>query len=718
MAKAIGFDLGTTNSVACYYDGTTARVLLNASNEELTPSVVGIQQFEGEEAEFLIGRPALSQARLSPEDTIFSIKRLIGRTYQHEDVQRWKTKVAYHITESKEPVAGLATVVMGGKDYLPQEVSAMILKEIKRYSELVLGEPVTHAIITVPAYFGEPERAATREAGKLAGLVVKTLLPEPTAAAIAFGAQAKTDQGTFVLVFDLGGGTFDISIISIVGKDFNVMDISGDHFLGGDDFDMEIVNLIVRDVIQKHGVDLSTDRRFLIVAIDQAEAAKKALSVSESVVIVIPEAARNQGKVINVRMKLTRAEFNRAIQPYVEKCTNLVKAALASQSLTADLINDVLLVGGSTAVPQVYEAIEDLFGRNKVRRDVNPMHCVAIGAGILAHRMKGVECPNCKRVCDEAESACPTCSASLAVARAVTEGMSVTEITANPFGIQVVSGSDAHAFRVLVEKGTPLPMTDARRATFFTAEEGQTSIKAPVYEGLGSNVLQNQKIGDIEFILPTGLPKNHPVHVQLRLDRQSIVTVIIEVDGSPLRHEQVLKRGMVDEPEPAKEESVIDDEDDGITEDEKKLAILENFVSRAESFVSEYEDILSEYQRRRVADAMAKGKEILDRDKAEEAMGAIMSLDRLMLRCGSASLIEQARIVANSADQSTSEQLLKTADALREAARRRDAALEAKLSGPLTALIRQVHQQQNVEQIGTSLTFGGLLRDQKASGGR
>ena len=247
MPKAIGIDLGTTNSVACYFDGTTSRVLLNASHEELTPSVVGVQSFEDEEAELLVGRPALSQAKLSPEDTISSIKRLIGRPFANEDVQRWKDKVAYRVTESKEPVAGLATVVMGGKEYLPQEISAMILKEIKRYSEVALGDQVTHAIITVPAYFGEPERAATRDAGKLAGLVVKTLLPEPTAAAIAFGAQGKTEEGTFVLVFDLGGGTFDISIISIVAADYNVMEISGDHFLGGDDFDMEIVNLILQE---------------------------------------------------------------------------------------------------------------------------------------------------------------------------------------------------------------------------------------------------------------------------------------------------------------------------------------------------------------------------------------------------------------------------------------------------------------------------------------
>ena len=247
MHRAIGIDLGTTNSVACIFDGGSPRILLNPHHEELTPSVVLLEKLDDDDpGTVLVGRPAVNQAKLFPDDTIFSIKRLMGRPFSHENVQKMKERANYRIVESAEPVSGLAAVMLGGECRLPEDISAEVLREIKKYSELALGGEVTHAVITLPAYFGEPERAATREAGRKAGFVVKCLLPEPTAAALAFGAKAQTDKGNFILVFDLGGGTFDISIISVVGQDYNVIEVAGDHFLGGDDFDGKIVDMILR----------------------------------------------------------------------------------------------------------------------------------------------------------------------------------------------------------------------------------------------------------------------------------------------------------------------------------------------------------------------------------------------------------------------------------------------------------------------------------------
>ncbi|HEV2963082.1 MAG TPA: Hsp70 family protein, partial [Candidatus Angelobacter sp.] len=655
MSKAIGIDLGTTNSVACYFDGHAPRVLLNANHEELTPSVVGLQQFDpDEEAEILVGRPAVSQAKLYPADTIFSIKRLMGRKYGSEDVQRWREKVAYKVVEAQSPSAGLAAVVLGEKQYLPEDISALILREVRSYSRTSLSDDITHAVITVPAYFGEPERAATREAGKKAGLVVKTLLPEPTAAAIAFGLQTPSKDGSIVLVFDLGGGTFDISIISMVGTDYNVMEIHGDHFLGGDDFDMEIVAMILEHVKKTDGVDLSQDRRFLIIAKAEAEAAKKSLSslATDSVRIQVPEAARVGDKVINLKLKVTRAEFESAIQPLVRRCKDLVQEALDRQSMKPDLINDVLLVGGSTAVPLVYKTMEEMFP-NKVRRDVNPMYCVAIGAGILAHNMQGIECPDCKRICDEAQSECPDCHTSLAAAKSVLKDMELTEITANHFGIQVVSGSDANTFRILVEKGTQLPMSEAKKETFFTTEEGQALIRVPVYEGIGANVTQNKAIGEIEYNLPAALPTNTPVHVDFRLDRQSIVTVTIQVQGFPFHHEQELKRGesAPDVAESIDDSPVIDDEETEMEKQQRQFGILEAYIERAKHFLIEYDRILTEVQKRKLQEAINHSSDVLVNEKSNECMDAVMNLDRLLLRCGTASLVDQAHFFADQADQ-------------------------------------------------------------------
>ena len=714
MAKAIGIDLGTTNSASCWFDGKVARVLLNPHNEQLTPSVVCCEKFEDdEEPAFHIGRPAVNQARLFPKDTIYSIKRIIGRSFSDENVQRMIELVNYDIEETKEPVAGLAAVVMGGERYLPEDIAAMVLNEIKRYSETALGEPVTHAVVTVPAYFGEPERAATREAGRKAGLVVKTLLPEPTAAALAFGTESPSKDGCFVLVFDLGGGTFDVSILSVVEQDYNVMEVHGDHFLGGDDFDEEIVKLILRHVQEKHDADLSKDLRFRILAKHEAEKAKKALSGSDTVSIIIPEAARLEGKEINVKMRLTRDQFEERIQPYVDRCKMLVNEALSRQNLTPDDITYVLLVGGATAVPAVHRAIERMFGREKVRRDVNPMECVAIGAGILAAKMKGIECPACKTIADESLETCPNCNEPLSVARSALEGIAVTDITTNHFGVQAVHGSDPHAFRIAVPKGTEIPMRESGRITLVTTEDGQRLIRVPVFEGTGSSVLQNARIGVIEYDLPDGLPINHPVNISMHLDRQSIVTVTIDVEGFGWSKEQTLKRELTDET-PDEEAPLIDEEEDEEDEAERMLAILETYLERGRRFLLEYDKILSDAQKRRLQNAIETAQEIFDAEQGAKAKEAAINIDHLLTRCGVASLLEQAQLAAHATDEATGKEILGAAEDIKRHAEARNQAMVQKLSMPLASMIKRVYRsQQEVERIGAADRFGGLLRDQQ-----
>lgn len=400
--KAIGIDLGTTNSVAAYCElgRRDPRVLATSAGENLTPSVVSLRRSKrSPDGERLVGRAALNYAPSAPEDTIFSIKRLMGRDFADPAIAQVRKTFNYKVVRgpNEDP---RAHVEFGGATRTPIQISAMILGKVKEDAEKFLGEAVTHAVITVPAYFNEGQRAATREAGEQAGLVVKKIIDEPTAAAIAFGVQMQPGDRHRILVYDLGGGTFDISILQMVrdqqGRDqFQVMQIEGDNWLGGDDFDQRIVEKIIRSMKAEYKVDPSGDKKFLLLAKSKAEEVKRALSQAVEADIVIPAAYRtDQGVMVDVEATVTRDEFEGMIRSYVDKSMELVRKALAQQNLTPEDVSDVLLVGGSTLVPLVYQAVENVFGKGKVRRNINPMECVALGASVLAATLRGVECPN------------------------------------------------------------------------------------------------------------------------------------------------------------------------------------------------------------------------------------------------------------------------------------------------------------------------------------
>ncbi|HRC86736.1 MAG TPA: Hsp70 family protein, partial [Thermoanaerobaculia bacterium] len=430
--KAIGIDLGTTNSVAAYCEPgskSPPRVLGTSAGESFTPSVVGARRSprEANGWEVLVGRAAANYAPRAPEETVFSIKRLMGRDFADPQVGKLRGRFGYRVVAGpgEDP---RAHVELAGELWSPARISSRILEQIRLEAARDLGE-VRQAVITVPAYFHEGQRAATREAGEAAGLLVKKIIDEPTAAAVAFGVEARPGEHHRLLVYDLGGGTFDISILQLVKDEeghnhFEVLEIEGDAWLGGDDFDLSIVEKIIATVAGQTGEDPAVDRRFLLLAKEHAEKAKKALSQSEVTEIVIPAAYRSKSNlVVDVELGLERAELEQAIRPLVERSMALVQKALERQNLSREDISDVLLVGGSTLVPLVYRTVESFFGAGRVRRSLNPMECVALGASLLAASLRGVECPSCGTLNPESAERCgrPGCGASLASARAVSE---------------------------------------------------------------------------------------------------------------------------------------------------------------------------------------------------------------------------------------------------------------------------------------------------------
>ena len=463
--KAIGIDLGTTNSAVAVYDQVrnTAVIVGNSEGDTLTPSAVAIRDRDGKEV-LLVGKNAVNWAQREPKDTILSVKRLMGRDFADKAVADARKRLSYEIVPGPDDDPR-AHVLLGGKTRSPSQISSFILRKLKQDAGQVLNEDATHAVITVPAYFRESQRAATREAGEEAGFVVKKIIDEPTAAAVAFGLHLNQDDQRRVLVYDLGGGTFDISILNVLRdadghNQFQVLDFDGDNWLGGDDFDLAIVEKIVEWVKDHCGVDPSGDKKFLWLAKSQAEAAKRQLSQQSEADIVIAAAYRMPGGVlVDVDMTITRNDFEALIEPSVEATMNLVRGALNRQDLSPDDITDVVLAGGSTLVPKVYRTVENQFGAAKVRRNVNPMECVALGAGILAGTLHGVECPSCGKANTEEAGTCADCGYSLASGQAIGD-TGIYEVTGMALGIGAVRGAQQDVFVPIIKRGTPYPHPD------------------------------------------------------------------------------------------------------------------------------------------------------------------------------------------------------------------------------------------------------------------
>ncbi|HYA05447.1 MAG TPA: molecular chaperone DnaK, partial [Xanthobacteraceae bacterium] len=458
MAKVIGIDLGTTNSCVAVMEGKTPKVIENAEGMRTTPSIVAFT----DEGERLVGQPAKRQAVTNPERTIFAVKRLIGRRYDDPMVEKDKKLVPYKIVRASN---GDAWVEVEGKSYSPSQISAFILQKMKETAEAYLGSKVEQAVITVPAYFNDAQRQATKDAGKIAGLEVLRIINEPTAAALAYGLD-KQKTGT-IAVYDLGGGTFDISILEIGDGVFEVKSTNGDTFLGGEDFDMRLVNYLADEFQKEQGIDLRRDKLALQRLKESAEKAKIELSSTTQTEINLPFITADASGPKHLTMKLTRAKFEALVDDLIQKTIEPCRQALKDAGLSAAEINEVVLVGGMTRMPKVQEVVKQLFGKEP-HKGVNPDEVVAVGAAIQAGVLQGD-----------------------------VKDVLLLDVTPLSLGIETLGG----VFTRLIDRNTTIPTKKSQ--VFSTAEDGQTAVTIRVFQGEREMAADNKLLGQFDLI---GIP--------------------------------------------------------------------------------------------------------------------------------------------------------------------------------------------------------------------
>jgi molecular chaperone DnaK len=539
MGAAIGIDLGTTNSVACYKKNDI-RILQNKESEDSTRSIVGWYKGRKGEGQLLVGKLAFDKMIAAPKDTIVSIKRLMGRSFSDPEVQKIKKNFFYDVVSPSEGTDEALKVIMNGKQYSPVQISSLIIKKIREDSEARLSDSlVDQAVITVPAYFTDKQRDATRLAGRLAGLKVQKILPEPTAAAIAYGVDnVKEDDAKTVLVYDMGGGTFDVSILSIAGGVFAELGIEGDMWLGGDDFDTKIADYVIDQIKEEYDIDIDKleekkKLRFKLELKKESEKAKKALSSTTSTDISIIGLLEDEERnLIDVMVDITRDQFEQMIQKKVKKSISIVKAALNNTRLTPEQIDNVILVGGSTMIPMVQKALKDIFGKDKILTNVDPLKCVAQGAAILAARLGGtIECIDCKTPNPAENEKCINCGSPLTDI--------IFGVTGCDYGIITVGDK----FETVIPKGSNYPSLEAKIELFFTPFDNMRRIRVPVQAKMGDGSFEQQ--ATVWLSLPENVKKETPVDVAFSMDENGVlnkVKVILK-DGSGRETEVMPDRG-------------------------------------------------------------------------------------------------------------------------------------------------------------------------------
>lgn len=517
MAKIIGIDLGTTNSCMAVMEGGQPKVIVNAEGGHTTPSVVAPEAN-------LVGIPAKRQQVVNPKNTIFSIKRLMGRKYSDPEVEEIKKDYPYRIVEGKN---GLACVEVEGKTYTPQEISAKILAKLKRDAEKYLGEEVTDAVITVPAYFNDSQRSATKEAGKIAGFNVQRIINEPTAASLAYGLDKKENE--IIAVYDLGGGTYDISILEIGDGVFEVKATNGDTYLGGDDWDRKIINWMVEEFKRDEGIDLSQDRQAMQRLKDSAEKAKIELSSTMETEINIPFVTADQTGPKHLNLKLSRSKLEQLTEDLINRTIPPMQAALKDAELKKEDISEVIMVGGMTRMPKILEIVEEFFGK-KPHQGVNPDEVVAVGAAIQGGVLSGD-----------------------------VKDVLLLDVTPLTLGIETLGGIATP----LIERNTTIPTSASQ--TFSTAADNQTSVEIHVVQGERKMAADNKSLG--RFILdgiapaPRGVPQ---IEVTFDIDANGILNVSAKDKGTGKEQKITIQGGtglsedevekMVQEAEAKKEE--------------------------------------------------------------------------------------------------------------------------------------------------------------------
>ncbi len=620
MGKIIGIDLGTTNSCVAVMEGNEPKVITNAEGDRTTPSVVGYKS----ETERVVGRPAKNQMVTNPENTVFSIKRFMGRKY-HEVTEEIKLTPYKVVAGSGDEIK----VDIRGKLLSPQEISAEILMKMKKTAEDYLGEPVTEAVITVPAYFNDAQRQATKDAGRIAGLEVKRIVNEPTAAALAYGFGKDTSKDETIAVYDLGGGTFDISILELGDGVFEVKSTNGDTHLGGDNIDQLLINWMVEAFKSDTGIDLSGDKMALQRLKEAAENAKIALSSSQNTDINLPFIAADSTGPKNLQMSLTRAKFEQMIAPIIEKTKTPCVNAMRDAGITADDIDEVILVGGSTRIPAVQQLVKDLFKKDP-HKGVNPDEVVAVGAAIQGGILKGD-----------------------------VKDVLLLDVTPLSLGIETLGGVNTK----LIERNTTIPTKKSQ--IFSTAADGQTAVSIHVLQGERELASQNRTLGKFDLVGIPAAPRGVPqIEVTFDIDANGIVHVSAKDLGTG--KEQKIRIETSSGLSESEIEKMVKDAEAHQAEDKKLREQIEaknnaeSVVYATEKALKDYGDKVSASEKAKIEDALKALKDTLANSSAtaEELKAKTDALQQASMELGQkvyeAAQAQQNAQSAGSADQSSS----------------------------------------------------------------
>ncbi|RWN45464.1 MAG: molecular chaperone DnaK [Mesorhizobium sp.] len=612
MAKVIGIDLGTTNSCIAIMDGKEPKVIENAEGARTTPSIVAIS---GDD-ERLVGQPAKRQAVTNPENTIFAVKRLIGRRYDDPVTEKDKKLVPYKIVKGDN---GDAWVEAGGRKQSPSQISAMILQKMKETAEAYLGEKVEKAVITVPAYFNDAQRQATKDAGKIAGLEVLRIINEPTAAALAYGLDKK--EGKTIAVYDLGGGTFDISVLEIGDGVFEVKSTNGDTFLGGEDFDMRLVEYLAAEFKKEQGIDLKNDKLALQRLKEAAEKAKIELSSTTQTEINLPFITADATGPKHLTLKLTRAKFEQLVDDLVQRTIAPCKAALKDAGLKAGEIDEVVLVGGMTRMPKIQEIVKQFFGKEP-HKGVNPDEVVALGAAIQAGVLQGD-----------------------------VKDVLLLDVTPLSLGIETLGG----VFTRLIERNTTIPTKKSQ--VFSTAEDSQSAVTIRVFQGEREMAADNKALGQFDLVgippAPRGVPQ---IEVTFDIDANGIVNVSAKDKGTGKEHQIRIQAsgGLSD----ADIEKMVKDAEANAETDKKRRALVEArnqaeaLLHSSEKSQKEYGDKVSEGERTAISDAIAALKTATEGDDPADIEAKSQALAEASMKLGQA-MYEASQKEAAEADAKT-----------------------------------------------------------------